>query len=557
MGPKPITHMQRVTLTFRGRAASSSRIFRLFIVGNVATILWIWFVLLSPVAVHAADQFQGSRFYFGDLHIHTGVSHDGFSMDIGRHCSQNDPQDECLAVADLVDNARANGLDFVSITDHVNGGMSLTDEQAFNTVYQIVIDGHAPDDGFITIPGVELHWSDGNDYYWGHRNLYFFGENEQLTGLELSAVQFDEFGTNIVNCDNMWLYMDSITAQFGPALLLPHHMNASNPPDMGGDWSCSHPVYAPSAEVYSEHGNSMRTYSSFEPMFGSQEQPGLSIQDALDPKQYGLKIGFYSSTDNHASVPGGVCSHRPKQRYMKYGGGLAVAVLDASEEFSREAVLTAMTQRKTYATSGPRLPVLIEYQSDGEWVGEMGDILDLRPGAGVLAHLSIPAEYETAVTSVTMVVLDDIGEQKQSWQELQFEEAGEGTWTLEMKEPASVFYPLLRIDGEVWYGEDGCDDGGKDTNEQVWLSPSWVHFKEAVAKSDGWSADANALVTDTDTLADSAVEQPEREEQSQPEGCGCLSIGGAGPGGWLLTMLLTISWRRCRGRSNGEASTAV
>ena len=56
----------------------------------------------------AADQFAGKAYYYGDPHAHTGLSHDGWSSDLGDGCP---PEGECGAFADAFQIATDNGWD--------------------------------------------------------------------------------------------------------------------------------------------------------------------------------------------------------------------------------------------------------------------------------------------------------------------------------------------------------------------------------------------------------------------------------------------------------------
>lgn len=69
--------------------------------------------LLSLVL--ASENFEGYSYYLGDPHVHTGVSGDGGSADLG-NCTG-----VCGNVADVFPLARQAGLDWVAVADHING----------------------------------------------------------------------------------------------------------------------------------------------------------------------------------------------------------------------------------------------------------------------------------------------------------------------------------------------------------------------------------------------------------------------------------------------------
>lgn len=75
-------------------------------------------LLAAARLTFAADEFGDYTYYYGDIHVHTGVSGDAGSSDI--RC-----KGDCGAYADTFQSGRDNGLDFMAITDHINGSTTV------------------------------------------------------------------------------------------------------------------------------------------------------------------------------------------------------------------------------------------------------------------------------------------------------------------------------------------------------------------------------------------------------------------------------------------------
>lgn len=501
------------------------------------------FVIVTQVA-NAADSFDGKRFFYGDLHVHTGISKDAMSADIGVICDP-DKKSRCGAVADLVKNAKDRGLDFISVTDHLNGNLTVESEADFRTVQGTVIAGNDPDNEFVTVPGVELWWKLADGTKLGHRNLHFFGPDKQYLNMTLDSVRFDGTDQVAKNCDAVWDFVEEVSATYGPTLLLPHA--TANGGILQGDWSCHNQKYAPAVEVYSNHGNSVT--SNYDPLTTDDSyEPGTTIQEALETQQFGHRLGFYAATDNHSTMPGDVCATGGMQ---SYAGGLAIVVQDEALAFTRESLHTALVELNTYATSGPMLPATVSYYADGKLVGSMGDVLSLNRGETLTINVTVPEVLAHTVTEVTLVSSSDSTDAA-LWSNTAMESSKAGAWTLTIDDPPEVFYPMFQIDGESWYGKEGCDDGGKDSNERVWLTPSWIDwlaFEEGTALNE---LPDHGKVDDSEIEETGTIEHHRPDEDTdegpttQPDvteddhDTGCSQIGGVGSLGQTITLCLLM-----------------
>ena len=306
-------------------------------------------VLLMSDPASAAEVFEGHSFYLGDVHVHTGASGDGGSTDVGS-CPG-----ACGAVADLKLRARENGLDFITITDHVNGTPAAVPED-FAHVWETALDLDSPEEGFVVIPGAEVWFSLPGGQILGHRTLMLFGSSEDLSATPMTALQpLGDTRTEMPDCASIWSWSASLESAVGPLLLFPHHPATKLP--SGTDWSCHDPAWAPVVEVYSEHGNSDLEVTDFDPP--TTVSPAGTVAHAMAPSGLGYRLGFVGGTDSHGTDPGGVCTRDTVRTSQPYGGGLTIAVLPESTKFSRAAIYDAMVEGQTYVTSGPLIPVRV------------------------------------------------------------------------------------------------------------------------------------------------------------------------------------------------------
>ena len=482
-------------------------------------------MLLTVMLAHGAETFGGHRYYLGDLHVHTGLSGDGYSSDMGG-C----PWDPCGAAEEVLDTAKAQGLDFVAVTDHITGGYELDDTDGFATMWERLLAGHDPEGGFVTIPGVELDVRVGSTVF-GHKNVLLFGERSQLAGLTIDDLR-PSSGGEVDSCDALWAWAEAVAALRGPVLLAPHHSAPSSPQPT--DWSCHAEAWQPSVEVYSEHGNSMGGDDDFDPPFNTVVESG-TVTTALAE---GVRLGFHAATDTHDSMPGDTCSTIDGDRV---GGGLTVAVLDEGETFDRAPIYDAMLERRTYGTSGPLVPARLAWSVGGELVGELGDDLELGPEGSVRVELAVPSDHAGFVQAVELVLPDGTE---------QLQEAVTGCWSADVAVVEQA-YVRVTLDGGAWYGDEGCSDGGDDTSERLWLSPSWVTLGEEAAGEhaavlctepvDSGSPDSEPGVDSPAVDSDVPADSPPAEEEPPDEGgCGC---GGGAAGLWPLALLLALRRR--------------
>lgn len=431
-------------------------------------------LLLFPSA-EAAETFEGKTYYLGDLHAHTAVSGDAASAEDGTCWGTCGSQDE------IVQTAKDNGLDFVAFTDHTNGDPTIafpySSAEAYADLLATVLAADEPGT-FVTIPAAEVwfRYAGSGGGRLGHKTLLMFGDTDVLAGF----TQADTWATGVVayasisDCDQIDSWMDQLNNDFGPALLLPHHSSATVP--MATDFSCFADEYEVAVEVYSVHGNFLAESPTWDaPTKGITA--GSSIEAAMDPDGLGLQFGFFAGTDRHDTLPGEVCRYDQYRSQHQYGGGLTVVVADADADFERKTVFYALLERRTYATSGPMIPVNLAWSAAGESLGGLGDSLTMTEGTPLDVEVRVPTDDAASILSVEVVgprgyraALSDLGQ---------------GVWegSFDLADAPEYLYVEVRVDGQSYWGLGSCVDGGADDDEYLWLSPSWITWIPPVTPS--------------------------------------------------------------------------
>jgi len=320
----------------------------------------------------------------------------------------------------------------------------------------------------VTIPAAELKLEYIDGTRLGHKNVYFFSEDDATlstmlrTDLVPSTLEPD---SRVKSCGEFWAWVLDLERTFGDLLVIPHHTSALLP--MPTDWDCHCATWETVAEVYSVHGNSMMENPLFDPMYYG-ERPSGSVHTALDETQYGYRMGFIAGSDSHDTRPGGVCGREgPAGRTVPFGGGLTIAMLDETEALSRTALHDALYDRRVYATSGPLLPAIVEWtDQDGNPAG-IGEEISVQAGRPIWVKVRIRPKDSVHVTKVVVV--------GSGGQATELTSTRPGTYIAKIS-PAAIpdwAYVRIHIDGDGWWGEGACDDGGSTVEERIWMSPTW------------------------------------------------------------------------------------
>ncbi len=466
----------------------------------------------------------GFDYYFGDLHTHTGHSGDGYSGDLNGCPGDYDCGDASTVLQDARD---VFGLDFLAVTEHGNGMHAVVEPWVWEDQLAEVQAANDPEGGFVTVPGVELWLWHGDGSIRDHRNLYLFGSDDQLDGIGLEEIRGEDssppFTTH--DCGDVFDHLEQLQETRGDLLLIPHHP-AIQPP-AATDWTCVDSRFNPVVENYSEHGNSQwPSYAgSFDPVDPEAEQPDSTVDHALALEGHDLRLGIVGGTDSHDTRPGSICDLDPRfgNNAVNYGGGLSVVAIPEGDLLDRAAILEAMRDRRTLATSGPRIPVHFEARVGGETVA-MGGEYDDTNSDPVEFYVSVPAADVASIVGVTLVQPDA------AWTPMLEDEPGVYLGSADLG-VGRVVYALVEIDGEAYWDGLGveCEDGGEETTEYIWTSPIWI---DEIAGMDDDDDDDD--VGDDDSGA------------GDDDGCECGVAGETKRSGlaWLLVGMAWLILRR-------------
>ncbi|MBI4709563.1 MAG: DUF3604 domain-containing protein, partial [Nitrospirae bacterium] len=254
-------------------------------------------------------------------------------------------QGGCAIPDDVCTSARNNGLNFAAVTGHAeyNAAAGRMSEYLWNdTVAQLQNGSCAETSTFIPFIGYE--WT--NQTY-GHKTVIF-----KILNIPFSAV----FGAkHYTTPDALWTALDSSGYK---AITIPHHVADDN--TAATNWDYHNPYYQPVMEIYSEHGSSESCRLNYEaPAFCNSSG---SAAYALGTKGY--KIGIIAGTDAHDGRAGSVNNGDFVMPRTQFNGGL-IAVIASS--FSRTDIWDAITNRRTYATSGPK--IILSFNINGNKMG--------------------------------------------------------------------------------------------------------------------------------------------------------------------------------------------
>ncbi|GDX80366.1 hypothetical protein LBMAG42_21770 [Deltaproteobacteria bacterium] len=420
----------------------------------------------------AGEAPPASTVYFGDPHVHTGVSEDGCSADLGEIDAS------CNAFSDIVDFAVGQGLTWFVLTDHVNGEKFRTAAGAEDD-WRRTVDAALSASGVLVLPGAEVFLETASDPL-GHRSVFFFAD--ALPGLQRVTVGPSGVSSYVDSCAAVQAWTRDLEARFGPVLLVPHHPAAPSP--MPTDWDCLTENDA-AVEVYSQWGNSLRVGSAAQPWAsydamvgdaGSRDPAAGTVYQALT-KRRDHPLGFMAGTDHHDTTPGAVCTPWSES---KYGGGLTGVALPEGVPLSRASLFEAIKARHTYATTGPRVPVEVAvFDASGAYVGGMGDLVDRTGRITFRVTVDSPEVWDDELRGVTTIL--PVGGDPETDVRRALVRVAPGVFegVVDVPGGASTHIPVyveLLLDGPNAH-PPGCVDEpvgqAVEATERVWTSPTW------------------------------------------------------------------------------------
>lgn len=290
-------------------------------------------------AVKIGDNMQGP--YWGDLHVHTKLSHDGQGTEPYVYARE------------------VSGLDFAAVADH----WTSLGPEGYRILKQWAEEANSPG-VFVTLPADERNPEELN----GHHNVYFSGI-EAMERYQAVHDECSEDSENDTDPPNSFSWLQEVDAF--EVMIIPHHtgINFGDLPrrDSGSaiDWDAADDNgLRPVMEIYSHHGQSeiynpqhLLAYE-WNRMRNPERRANTSMPGPFYARNYwmqGKRIGVIASSDEHSGQAG-----------RRHGGIAAVF----AEELTREGIFQALRQRRCYATSGER--ILLEFMVDDYSMGECG-----------------------------------------------------------------------------------------------------------------------------------------------------------------------------------------
>ncbi|MBM4163982.1 MAG: DUF3604 domain-containing protein [Lentisphaerae bacterium] len=276
------------------------------------------------------------KLYWGDLHIHTKLSHDGQGTDPYVYARE------------------VSALDFAGVSDH----WEALGPEGYRRVTEWADQAHCPG-AFVTVLGDERNSKE----LTGDHNIYF---RDAETMARYRAIRTE--GTEAP--PNTFTRLQE--ADPSRVMLVPHHtgINWGELPQGGGigraiAWDvCDDRGLRPVMEIYSQHGQSelydpqhLLAYE-FNRMHNPERRANTSVPGPYYAQDYwmaGKRVGVIGSSDEHSGQGG-----------RRHGGVAAVF----AKTLTREEIFDGMLHRTCYATTGER--ILVEFAVDDLGTGSVG-----------------------------------------------------------------------------------------------------------------------------------------------------------------------------------------
>ena len=386
----------------------------------------------NPLVV-SPDEPVSTSIFWGDIHSHSWMSHDGQGIDPYYYAYN------------------ASALDFYSVTEH---HISMSDEE-----WEMILDmneAYLSPGEFVTLVAAEH----GTASPSGHFNLYFSQDRPTFTPLDIMSeipIEYGEEQPLVINhhtgiiwklpfSDKWNERLSFLDDKFGPSV----------------DWDAFPGLTRDAVEIYSLHGQS-EYYNPDDPL--SYEHVYLTLPKEFPPEYNedhtgysedgphfardgwaeGLIMGTVAGSDDHHSQPG------------KVGGGLTAVLVD---ELTREAVFEAIKNRHTYATTGDR--IVLGFTINGN---QMGSVLPMTEEL----QINISAVGTDKIILLQLIKYDFVTDQ---WEIAISEEPG--TAEVSLLETLENFGPSLYY---VRLEQKGLSNGRV---VRAWSSPIWVGVGEEI-----------------------------------------------------------------------------
>jgi len=289
----------------------------------------------NPVRVST----DASRVFWGDIHAHTGLSHDG---------QGRTPYGYARDVS---------GLDFAAVTDHVESLGEFGDSQVLDWAASANEPGR-----FVTLPAFEVALPD--EYGGAHYNFYF-----------RSVEAFHDMRhRDLVKTVTEGPEQDAPDPS--EMMFFSHHTGINGYPCDITDLAT--PEYCPAVEIYSHHGQS--EYYAPQHVLGYEfnrlRKPERRVNSSVHGPHYvqnfwaqGYRLAAIGSSDDHCAQPG--------RRHNGIAGVRA-------DDLSRAEIFDGLGRRDCYGTTGER--ILLEFS-----VGDtrMGGVRSAESGETLEVSLAV------------------------------------------------------------------------------------------------------------------------------------------------------------------------
>jgi hypothetical protein len=289
----------------------------------------------NPVRVST----DARRIFWGDIHLHTDLSHDGQGRAPYQYARD------------------VSGLDFAAVTDHVESLGEAGDSRVVAWAMS------ADDPGrFVTLPAFEVALPE--EFGGAHYNFYF-----------RSVDSFHDMRDRDL-VDAVTRGPDQDAPDPSEMMFFPHHTGINGYPCDIADLAA--PEYCPAVEIYSHHGQS--EYYAPQHVLGYEfnrlRKPERRVNNSVHGPHYvqqfwaqGHRFAAVASSDDHCAQPG--------RRHNGIAGVRA-------DRLSRAEIFDGLRRRDCYGTTGER--ILLEFGIDGI---EMGGVCSAEQGETLEASLKV------------------------------------------------------------------------------------------------------------------------------------------------------------------------
>jgi hypothetical protein len=384
------------------------------------------------------------QLFWGDLHGHHGYV---YTNTMSQRVDEYMEYARDIADLDFACESHKSSSYFNTAATHVE-------------IEESMFDYYAPG-RFVTIRGYE--WM-GNVGTQGHHNAYFSGP---LAGPLHSP---DDDASDTLN--ELWWLLETTTPP-GETAIAPPHAMLTSPVGSGSNWHdfIDHDLnrrYRPLVELYSH--------------WGSSEEGGHSAREAL---AYGLRIGFYGSSDTHFAYPGNPQTESWGPRGQDQVSGLAAVYAPV---LTRDSLWQGLNLRRTYATEGER--IYLNVTVNGYPMGsEITTTLEPRIVVTVAGTTAISSVEVFRGTYVTDFV--DPGSVNDYYTTLYQATPNQMVVSFEVTDPA--------FDSNSFYYVRVTQADGK----RAWSSPVWVDYGTPV---DLWDDCGNSAADLGETLLNCPID---------------------------------------------------